>query len=258
MSFPRTSRAGAQLIAVLTVVLVVATACDWTQFRFAPGHSASSADQAISTASVPGLVQRWAATPAGAVGSSPAISGGVAYVGSDDHKLHAIDTATGAARWAATTGGAVESSPAVESGTVFVGADDHKLYAFRASDGKLRWSVTVDTSFGGLSSAPTVDRGLVWVASAQGLYAFQTNGSLFRATPIVTSGPLSPPAVTGNLVLTSSYADATVRAFRIDTGGLAWSSTDPGPRASCTAATSSPAINGSVAYVALCPAAARP
>ncbi|MGZ4716739.1 MAG: outer membrane protein assembly factor BamB family protein [Acidimicrobiales bacterium] len=258
MSFPRTTRAGTQLIIVLTLVLVATTACDWTQFRYAAGHSASSPDITISTATIPSFVQRWATTTGGAVGSSPAIAGGVAYVGSADHKLYAIDIATGAARWSRTTGGVVDSSPAVDNGTVYVGSNDHKLYAFRASDGAPRWSVTVDATFGGLSSAPTVGQGLIWVASSLGLYAFQPDGTPQRATPIATSGPLSPPSIAGNLVLTASYANATLRAFRIDTGALAWSASVPGPRASCTAATSSPAIDAGVAYVALCPAAATP
>ena len=258
MSGLRTGGLHARLIIVLAVVLVVSTSCDWTQFRYDSGHAASSPDGSISVATVPSFAPRWAATTGGAVGSSPAVVGGVAYVGSDDHKLYAIDTATGATRWSATTGAAVESSPAVDNGTVYVGSDDHELYARRASDGLLLWSVTVDDTFGGLSSAPTVNQGLIWVTTSNGLYAFNTNGTLQRATPIVSSGPLSAPSIAGNLVFTASYADATLWAFQIDTGALAWSATVPGPLASCTAATSSPATSAGVVYVALCPASATP
>ncbi len=253
-----TARGFPRLIIVLTIVLLATAACDWTQFRFSAGHAASSPDGSISAATVPGLVQRWAATTGGAVGSSPAIAGGVAYVGSDDHDLYAIDTTTGAARWSATTGGAVSSSPAVDNGTVYVGSDDHKLYAFRATDGLLRWSVSVDSTFRGLSSAPTVNQGQVWVSSSRGLYAFGTNGALQRTIPITTPGPLAAPTIADGLVFTSSYANATMWAFRLDTGALAWSATDPGSRASCSAGTSSPASSAGVVYVAWCPAAATP
>ena len=254
----RTTRARAHLIVVMAFIMIASAACDWTQFRYAPGHSASSLDGSIPAAKVPSYVQKWAATTGGAVGSSPAIAGGVAYVGSDDHKLYAIDITTGAARWSVTTGDAVESSPAVDSGTVYVGSDDHKLYAFRATDGLLRWSVTVDTTFGGLSSAPNVSHGLIWVASGLGLYAFQPNGTPQRAIPIVTSAPLSAPTVADNLVFTASYADATLWAFHVDTGAFAWSTGVPGPRGPCSAATSSPSANAGVVYVALCPAATTP
>ena len=49
-----------------------------------------------------------------------------------DHKVYALDAATGHLRWAYTTGGNVDSSPAVAGGTVYVGSGDHKVYALSA------------------------------------------------------------------------------------------------------------------------------
>ena len=241
MSFPRTTRVGTQLIVVLTVVLVFATACDWTQFRYVAGplgieRGPVDLDRPPSPAWCRGGRPRPAARSAARRRSS----GGVAYVGSDDHKLYAFDAATGAVEWSVTTGGAVASSPAVDDGTVYVGSDDHKLHAFRASDGHAASGPSPSTRRSAASaSAPTVSQG-------RGLGRQRPRASTpsrptarsFRATPITTSGPLSAPTVAGNLVLTSSYADATVWAYRIDTGALAWSTTDPGPRASCPTATS--------------------
>src|SRR5439155_14154109 len=74
--------------------------------------------------------------------SSPAVAGGVVYVGSRDDNLYAFDAAgttrcsggpptkTCTPLWTAATGDWVDSSPAVVGGTVYVGSDDHKLYAF--------------------------------------------------------------------------------------------------------------------------------
>ena len=59
------------------------------------------------------------------------MAGGTVYVGSDDHKVYALDAATGHLRWTYTTGGAV-SGPAVAGGTVYVGSGDHKVYALDA------------------------------------------------------------------------------------------------------------------------------
>ena len=258
MTWRSSAPARARFLILLVMVLIASGACDWTQMRFSSGHGGWSPDRSISTTTAPGLVQRWAATTGGAVASSPAVVEGVAYVGSNDGDLYAIDTSTGVPRWSASTGGAVESSPAVDDGTVYVASNDHELEAFRASDGAPVWSVTVDASFGGLSSAPTVANGLVWVASAQGLYAFHPNGTRFRATPITSSAALSSPSIADGLVFTASYADATVWAFRVDTGALAWSASAPGPRGACASATSSPAVDGGVLYVASCPAAATP
>jgi hypothetical protein len=68
------------------------------------------------------------------VRSSPAVAGGVLYVGSFDHRLYAFDASgCGAAAcsplWTGR-GGEIFSSPAVADGVVYVGANDGKLYAY--------------------------------------------------------------------------------------------------------------------------------
>ena len=65
--------------------------------------------------------------------SSPAIgSDGTVYVGSDDHKLYAINGKSGVKLWEFETGDYVTSSPAIGSdGTVYVGSWDKKLYAIK-------------------------------------------------------------------------------------------------------------------------------
>jgi outer membrane protein assembly factor BamB len=79
----------------------------------------------------------------GGTSSSPAVAGGVAYVGARDHRLWAFDAAGSngcggvpkscVPLWTATTGAPVDSSPAVANGVVYVGSSDNKLYAFDAS-----------------------------------------------------------------------------------------------------------------------------
>ncbi|MFD7475164.1 PQQ-binding-like beta-propeller repeat protein [Streptomyces sp. NPDC059837] len=49
---------------------------------------------------------------------------GTVYVGSNNHRLYALDASTGFERRTYTTGGAVRSSPAVVDGTVYVGSND--------------------------------------------------------------------------------------------------------------------------------------
>src|SRR5262249_53580540 len=45
--------------------------------------------------------------------SSPAVSGNTVYFGSNDHRLYAVDLATGEKKWEFKTDGRVASSPAV-------------------------------------------------------------------------------------------------------------------------------------------------
>ena len=56
---------------------------------------------------------RWAHRTDGPVGSSPAVAGGVVYVGSDDFSVYALDAATGAVRWTHLTGTWARSSPTI-------------------------------------------------------------------------------------------------------------------------------------------------
>ena len=99
--------------------------------------------------------------------SSPAIgSDDTVYVGSDDHKLYAINP-DGTQKWEFGTG---SLSPAIGAdGTVYVGAHDGKLHAINPN-GTKKWTfgeVLVEIS----DSCPAIGAdGTVYVSSWQGFY----------------------------------------------------------------------------------------
>ncbi len=69
-----------------------------------------------------------------------AVADGTVYFGSSaDHKVCALDLATGRERWTFFTEGPVRFAPAVEGERVFVASDDGCLYCLSAADGKLLW-----------------------------------------------------------------------------------------------------------------------
>lgn len=252
-------RSSRRLLSATAIFVVMSTGCGWAQFRSGPNHAGESLDTSIELANVPGLVQQWSATTNGGIESSPAVVGGRVFVGSSDGGLYAYDSSTGLELWSATTGGAVSSSPAVSGDAVYVGSDDNTLSAFASSTGSLLWSVSVDTTFAGISSAPTVANGIIYVASTVAVYSYDAgDGSLLWSAPTPTSDALSAPAFAGGLVYVASYADATVWAYQADTGALAWSTAVPGTHSPCTSAASSPAVVDAVVYVALCPASSTP
>jgi outer membrane protein assembly factor BamB len=73
---------------------------------------------------------QWIFPTNGDVVSSPAVAGGVVYVGSEDGHLYAVDRTTGALLWDYATGGDITSSPAVANGLLYIGSMDGKLYCF--------------------------------------------------------------------------------------------------------------------------------
>ncbi len=128
--------------------------------------------------------------------STPAISGAVAYFGTRDGYLVALDLLTRKQKWAFDLSGfPVRASPAIADRTVFIGSG-FTLWAVDADTGAERWKAGID--YAGESS-PTVANGVVYLASKENhLYAFdaksgeqlwlyKTDGLLF-GSPSVTDG----------------------------------------------------------------------
>ena len=170
---------------------------------------------------LPSTSVRWAYTTGNYVESSPAVVGGIVYVGSDDGKVYALDAATGHLRWTYTTGGGVASSPAVVGGTVYVGSEDHKVYALDAATGHLRWTYTTGDR---VDSSPAVVGGTVYVGSHDGkVYALDAATGHLRWT--YTTGAVavdSSPAVAGGIVYVTTGWDGNVYALDAATGQHKW------------------------------------
>ena len=67
---------------------------------------------------------KWNFGTRGKIFSSPAVVNGIAYIGSEDHNLYAIDIKTGKQVWIFTTGGAVNSSPAIYGDKLCFGSSE--------------------------------------------------------------------------------------------------------------------------------------
>jgi outer membrane protein assembly factor BamB len=82
---------------------------------------------------------KWRFHTGGEVLSSPVLNDGTLYVGSADHKMYALNAASGALRWEFRTNGRVSSSPAIADGIVYFESYDSYLYAVAADSGRLVW-----------------------------------------------------------------------------------------------------------------------
>ncbi|MDA8774698.1 PQQ-binding-like beta-propeller repeat protein [Opitutales bacterium] len=114
----------------------------------------------------------------GTIFSSPAIaSDGTIYIGSNDNKLHAINS-NGSAKWTFTTGDWVDSTPAIGAdGTVYFGSWDNQLYAVNPTDGSKIWDFNTSSSIIA-SPAIGVDGRIYFGSKDEFFYALESNGSL--------------------------------------------------------------------------------
>src|SRR5450631_620686 len=186
---------------------------------------------------------KWKFHTNGAVISSPAIANGVAYVGSTDGNLYAIDLESGTEKWKFPTKVRVTSSPAADSGTVYFESYDSNFYAVDAADGKQKWKFqtagehrftakhlygiepaaeAMPDPFDFYLSSPEVWNGAVYFGSGDGnVYALDTTtGNLkwkFQTGDIVHASP----AIADGLLFIGSW-DSYFYALDAATGKEKW------------------------------------
>src|SRR5689334_11433806 len=197
-----------------------------TMFRGGPSHTGVYHGGGRSL-----LGLAWRAPTDGDVVSSPAIAGGVVYVGSGDGGLYAFDLSSGVRRWRFDAGSGVSSSPAVGSGLVFAEARDGSIFAVDARSGAQRWRITTgkelplpwghESGDHFLSSPAYVDGTIVIGAGDGGVYALDaaTGHRKWRAQ---TEGRVrASPAVANGRVYAGSY-DGRVYCYDLTSGALRW------------------------------------
>ncbi len=91
---------------------------NWPQFGFIPSHSRYNPfENVLGPLNVAGLGLAWSYTTGDQEDSSPAVVGGVVYIGSGNGNEYALDASTGHKLWFYPVGG-TDSSPAVAGGVV--------------------------------------------------------------------------------------------------------------------------------------------
>jgi len=96
------------------------------------------------------------------VTSSPTVVNGVVYVGSADFKLYALDAVTGHPIWDFATEGPIFGGAEFADGVLYVGSGDHRLYAVDAESGRERWRFTVENANALIQMRPTYHDGVVY------------------------------------------------------------------------------------------------
>jgi eukaryotic-like serine/threonine-protein kinase len=194
---------------------------------------------------------RWVFKTGGPVISSPAVTGGVLYVGSSDGGLYAIDEGTGKERWKFDTQEPISSSPAVANGVVYFLSYDGVFYALSADSGTVRWTFATGgerrfeaKGIHGLTpgdqnipdpmdlflSSAAVFNGRVYFGSSDGhLYALDAATGVVQWTFSTSDVVHASPAIANNTVYVGSW-DGSLYAVDAETGLQRWrfqAGTDP-------------------------------
>ena len=180
---------------------------DWTSFRQV-GDTTRSQDwtaQADTTYNISQFVASY--TTGGAIRwSSPAVSNGYVYVGSEDNKLYQLNATNVSQVIATYTTGDGTKTPAVSNGYVYVGSEDNKLYQLNATN--ISQMIATYTTGGDVWPSPAVSNGYVYVGSADNkLYQLNaTNVSQVIATYTAPKSFYTAPVVYGDYVYSSTSA----------------------------------------------------
>ena len=139
--------------------------------------------------------------------STPALKGGLAYFGSHDHNVYAVNLFDGTERWRFAAGGVVAGKPLLFEDVVVVGSFDKTLYALEAETGAKRWELQGDNWFwaGAVANsntifAPNMD-GRIYAVDRQGevLWTYDL-GSAIVSRPALVSDVLVVAAKNGRQV----------------------------------------------------------
>ena len=95
-----------------------AVSTNWPQLGNTANHTGFNPyENVLSPWTVASIDQDWSFTTGGGINGSPAVVNGVAYVGSDDKNVYAVNAATGTPLWSFAAGGQVLSSPPSSTGS---------------------------------------------------------------------------------------------------------------------------------------------
>ncbi|VVB65336.1 Outer membrane protein assembly factor BamB [Candidatus Gugararchaeum adminiculabundum] len=161
----------------------------------------------------------WTFAANGSVRAAPLVLKNTLVIGSDDGKVYALDVKNGGKRWIFQAGGPVRCQVALGSEAVFAGSLDGKLYAIFMGSGKEAWNYSAGNP---IQSSPLFDEGKVYFADSEGNF-YTLSASDGRMLSNITIGPVvgSSPVNYGKYILVGSL-DGYVYAIEKDTGKIAW------------------------------------
>jgi outer membrane protein assembly factor BamB len=191
---------------------------DWVQLGFNRAHTSFNVfENVLNPTNISNLTQYWS-TNIGTWYASPAIVNNIAYVGSTDGSVYALNATNGSIVWSQSYGSDSGSSPEVINNVVYLSLDSGTLYALNATNGAQIWSVFLGVGLAG----PTVVNNVIYVSSQNTVYALNAaTGTQIWHYPV---GGF-PPTYYNKIVYVSSQdggGDTILYALNALNGQVLW------------------------------------
>ena len=163
--------------------------------------------------------------------SSPAVSFGRVYIGTDEKTFDCYDALDGSLLWRTDLNGPVKSSPVVAGDLVYFGTNigEGIIYALNAMNGSVVWTHPVDEF---IMSSPTVSGGVLFFGTEDNyLYAFGPEPSkvIWKGEVFLPEGNFDLTAESGQVytvdwrsVLGALYRAAEPGGFEVTTSDVLW------------------------------------
>lgn len=159
---------------------------------------------------------KWKFTTEDEIRSSPAAHKEMAFIGSYDTNVYAVNLTTGAFIWKYASHGGISSSPVVDESNrlIVFGSEDNTFYALDYRTGRINWSyVTQDK----VRCTPRVAHDHVFFGSDDGhLYALAAPNGRYRWKYQVGDPVRSRPFVTNEVII---FGAETGEVFGLDLDG---------------------------------------
>ena len=147
--------------------------------------------------------------------STPVVKDGLAFFGSHDHNIYAVNLVDGTEEWRFPTGGVVAGKPLLFGDLVVVGSFDKWLYALEAESGALAWQLPGDNWFW---AGAVADGNTIFAPNMDGkIYAVNRQGELLW-THDLGSAIVSRPALVSNILVVAAKNSGHVTLLSTDPG----------------------------------------
>ena len=158
---------------------------------------APNADNSVYAVDLGGT-QVWKFSADGAFWARPASDGKLVFVPSLNHKLYALDIATGSKTWEVDLKSPLAARPVYAEGIVYLGNLTGEFFAIDAADGSIKWTQKVS---GGIWAQPILQDGKLYFGDQEGKLNIlaTTDGKIIAevdaGSAIIGSGAVVPEGI---------------------------------------------------------------